>query len=359
MKKVRVAFIGMAHIHLNNLSRELFQQGNDIELVGVADYYPESQEQFETHVRLNKAKDVPLEIWDDYKELLKQDIDVAVVCTNVKDHVTVTEEILGMGIHVVLEKPMALTMEEAKRMYRAHKRSKGELIINWPIAWFASFRKVKELAESGAVGNILRVQYRSPSTRGPYKLNDYTPEELSKLWWYQREKGGGSICDYAGYGCVLTTWIAGKVAKKVYGIKKNFFLPFSDVEDYTQFTIDFGDCVGLIEGSWSTMNNGEIPTGPVIYGTEGVIVSDRYNPEVKVYRDLIPYQPSPKPNEVYTPDDIEETLATSLIRLVREGKPIYEILSADFNMKVMSAFDAGRRSCESGKVEDVIDPFQI
>jgi len=74
---------------------------------------------------------------------------------------------------------------------------------------------------------------------------------------------------------------------------------------------------------------------------------------------LIPYQPSPKPNEVYTPDDIEETLATSLIRLVREGKPIYEILSADFNMKVMSAFDAGRRSCESGKVEDVIDPFQI
>lgn len=359
MKKIRVAFIGMAHIHLGQLSFQLYQHKEDFEFVGVADYYPESQEQFETHIKLNKAKDVPLDIWDDYKELLKQDIDVAVVCTDVRDHVAATEEILGMGIHVVLEKPMALSMEGAKRMYRAHKKSKGELIVNWPIAWFASFRKAKELAQSGVIGEIQRVQYRSPSTRGPYKLNEYTPEELSKLWWYQSEKGGGSICDYAGYGCVIATWITGKVAKKVYGIKKNFFLPFSDVEDYSQFTIDFGDCVGLIEGSWSTMNNGEIPTGPVIYGSEGVIVADRFTPEVKVYKDLIPYQPSPEPNEVYVPEDMEESLGTNLIGLIREGKPVYEMLSADFNMKVMSAFDAGIRSCNSGVVEMAEEPFQF
>lgn len=359
MKKIRVAFIGMAHIHLEQLTKQLYAHKDEIEFVGVADYYPESQEQFETHVKLNTSKEIPLEIWDDYKELLKQDIDVAIVCTDVRDHVAVSEEILGMGIHVVLEKPMALSMEGAKRMYRAHKRSKGELIVNWPIAWFTTYRKAKELAESGIVGEIQRVQYRSPSTRGPYKLNEYTPEELSKLWWYQSEKGGGSICDYAGYGCVIATWMTGKVAKKVYGIKKNFFLPFSDVEDYSQFTIDFGDCVGLIEGSWSTMNNGEIATGPIIYGSEGVIVADRFAPEVKVYKDLIPYQPSPKPNAVYVPDAVEESLGTNLIALVREGKPVYEMLSADFNMKVMSAFDAGIRSCNSGMVEMAEEPFQF
>lgn len=358
-EKIRVAFIGMAHIHLGQLSHQLYQHKDELELVGVADYYPESEEQHETHVKLNKSKEVPLEIWKDYRELLQQDIDVAVVCTDIKDHVTATEEILAMGIHVVLEKPMAMSMADAKRMYRASKKSTAELIVNWPIAWFPSFRKAKELADSGIVGDVLRVQYRSPSTRGPYRLNEYTPEELSKLWWYQSDKGGGSICDYAGYGCVLTTWITGKVAKKVYGIKKNFFLPFSDVEDYSQFTIDFGDCVGLIEGSWSTMNNGEIATGPVIYGTEGVIVADRFNPEVKVYKDLKPYEPSPAPTEVFVPEDNGEGIATNIIGLVRDGKPVYEMCSADFNMKVMSAFDAGIRSCKSGNVELAEEPFQF
>ena len=358
-EKIRVAFIGMAHIHLGQLSHQLYEHKDELEYVGVADYHPESQEEFETHIKLNKSKEIPLEIWDDYKELLKQNIDVAVVCTDIKDHVTAVEEILAMGIHAVVEKPMAMSMADAKRMYRAHKKSTAELIINWPIAWFPSFRKAKELADSGIVGDVLRVQYRSPSTRGPYPLNQYTPEELSKLWWYQSEKGGGSICDYAGYGCVLTTWITGKVAKKVYGLKKNFFLPFSDVEDYSTFTIDFGDSVGLIEGSWSTMNNGEIATGPIIYGTEGVIVADRFNPEVKVYKDLKPYQPSPEPTAVYNPEPMEESLGTNLIGLIREGKPVYEMLSADFNMKVMSAFDAGIRSCKSGNVELAEEPFQF
>ena len=55
MKKIRVAFIGMAHIHLGQLSFQLYQHKEDFEFVGVADYYPESQEQFETHIKLNKA----------------------------------------------------------------------------------------------------------------------------------------------------------------------------------------------------------------------------------------------------------------------------------------------------------------
>lgn len=358
-EKIRIAFIGMAHVHLAQLSYQLYEHKEDLELVGVADYYPESKEQFETHIRLNKDRTVPLEIWDDYKELLKQNIDVAVVCTDIKDHVTAAEEILAMGIHVVLEKPMAISMSDAKRMYRAYKKSSAELIVNWPIAWFQSFRKAKELADSGVIGQVLRVHYRSPSTRGPYVLNEHTPEELSKLWWYQSEKGGGSICDYAGYGCALTTWITGKVAKKVYGIRKNFFLPFSDVEDYSSFTIDFGDSVGLIEGSWSTMSNGEIPTGPVIYGTKGVIVADRFTPGVKVYNELKPHQPSPAPTAVYLPEETGESIATNLIGLIRDGHPVYELLNAEFNMKVMSAFDAGIRSCKTGNAEFVEEPFAI
>ncbi len=360
MKKLRAAIIGLAHIHAILMIRDLKKNSDKVEVVGMADYPPYTHEELEKHLKMNTPPEGhSVEVWEDYKELLKQDIDIAIVCSDIKDHASVVEETLGMNIHTIVEKPMALDMADAKRMYRAYKKSSAKLFINWPIAWFPAFRKAKELADRGVAGDVLRVQYRSPSTRGPYKLNEYTPEELSKLWWYQHERGGGSICDYAGYGCVLTTWISGKTAKKVYGLKKNFFHPFSDIEDYAAFTIDFGDCVGLIEGSWSTLNNGQIATGPVIYGTEGVIVADRYSSEVKVYKDLMPYQPSPTPNEVYETEPVTEDIISHVVAFLTGGIPLLEMVTPEFNMKAQAAFDAGRRSCESGKVEDIIEPFQI
>lgn len=358
MRKIRIAIIGLSHIHFTTLSRDFDKYRDQIEWVGMADVPPYTEEERATKIRMNVPEDVDVKLWEDYRELLAQDIDVAILCTDVKDHADIASETLARGIHTVVEKPMAIDMADAKRMYRAYKRSTAELIINWPIAWFPTFRKAKELSDGGAVGKVLRVQYRSPSTRGPYKLNEYTPDELSRLWWYQHDRGGGSICDYACYGCVLATWFTGKTAKRVSGLKKNFFLPFSDVEDYAAFTIDFGDCVGLVEGSWSTMNNGEIPTGPVIYGTEGVLVADRYAREVKVYKDLKPYTPSPSPNEVYVAEPLDDNIALNVIRFITENAPLYEMITADFNMKAQAAFDAGRRSCETGRLEPVIDPFQ-
>lgn len=359
MRKLRTAIIGMEHIHIINLSHDFNKYSDSIEWVGIAEVPPYTEEEIEMRKKLNLPDDIDFKIWDDYKELLAQDIDIAIICTNVARHADVVEETLAMGIHTVVEKPMALSMEDAKRMYRAYKKSAAALIINWPVAWFPAFRKAKELADSGIVGDVLRVHYRSPSTRGPYKLNEYTPEELSKLWWYKHDEGGGSVCDYAGYGCVLSTWITGRTAKKVYGLKKNFFLPFSDVEDYSTFTIDFGDSVGLIEGSWSTMNNGEIATGPIVFGSEGVIVADRFAPEVKVYKDLIPYQPSPEPNEVYVTEPLNENIASNVINYIIKGEPLFEMVTPEFNMKAMAAFDAGIRSCESGMSELAEEPFQF
>lgn len=359
MSKLRAAIIGLAHIHAILMIRDLKKNAENVEVVGMADYPTYTEEELKTRLKMNVPEDCDYKVWENYKDLLNQNIDIAIICTDVKDHAPVVEETLAMGIHTVVEKPMALDMNDAKRMWRAYKKSKADLIINWPVAWIPAFRKAKQLADSGVVGDVLRVQYRSPATRGPYKLNEYTAEELSKLWWYKHERGGGSVCDYAGYGCLLTTWISGKIAKRVSGLKKNFFLPFSDVEDYSIFTIDFGDCVGLVEGSWSTINSGKIPTGPVIYGTEGIIVSDRYDKEILIFKELKPYCSEVEPTEIIEVDDIDEDIIKSTAEFINGNKPLHELLTPEFNMKAMAAFDAGRRSCETGMIENAINPFQF
>lgn len=353
MKKIRIAFIGVSNTHVA-LNAEAFNKYSHMcEIVGAADYPTHNPAELEIKKQLNFPSDVEIKVWEDYKELLKQNIDLAIICAEVGDYANACEEVLSMDIHALVEKPMALNMDHSIRMYEAHKKSKAQLMVNWPVAWFSAFRKLKELADSGEVGDILRVQYRSPATFGPYSGMIQDRSYLADQWWYKKEKGGGSILDYACYGCVLTTWLTGRMAESVYGIKKNFLIPFAEVEDYSAFIIDFGGCVGFLEGSWSTVSNGEIPTGPIVYGSKGVIVADRFGTKVKVYKTHLPYKPSPPPDAVYEVLEMEDNLALNVINFISEGKPLFEMITAEFNIKAMAALDAGMRSCESGKSEEV------
>lgn len=147
------------------------------------------------------------------------------------------------------------------------------------------------------------------------------------------------------------------MAKRVSEFKKNFLIPFSDVEDYATFTIDFGDCIGIVEESWSTLNSGENPTGPVIYVTKGTIVSDRYDENIKIYKELKPYQPDVKPSDVIQVESIEDCISLNVLNFIKHKKPLFEMVTADFNMKAMAAFDAGSRSCETGNIENIKEPF--
>lgn len=194
MSKLRAAVIGLDHVHTKEMI-EAFTKNPDTDLVGIAEYHDCTEEELQFHLRRHTPEGIEPEVYRDYKELLKQNLDIAVVCTGVNDHADIVEETLALGINTIIEKPMALNMNEAKRMYRAYKASSAQLMINWPVAWFPCFRKVKELADAGVVGDILRVEYRSPATCGPYARDEMPPSELAKSWWFKHDEGGGAIIE--------------------------------------------------------------------------------------------------------------------------------------------------------------------
>lgn len=354
MDKVKIAIIGMGHVHVK-LMYEAFQQYVDeIDWLGLADMRCDRPDETRRLLELNAGEARNLPFFSDYRELLEKRPELVLCGSGIRDHVEVGVAALKAGASVILEKPMTMCFEDAVTLYEAHLESKGELIVNWPVAWFEAFRKAKELTEQGAVGRVVRFQYRTPATLGPYSTVGMKEEELKKLWWYQREQGGGSIMDYAGYSATLATWFLGeKQAKTVYGIKKNVFIPFSDAEDYSFFMADYGDAIALMEGSWSTVSSGEIPTGPIVYGTEGTIVCDRFSDEVKVYRSYRPYKPCLPPDEVYRLGPCKDNLARNVLDHLKGKKPLFEMLRAEFNLRSAAILSAGRESCETGKAEPV------
>ncbi len=352
MKRIKVAFVGLAHPHVSALFNTFNFYDEDYEMIGFAEYPLPSPDPANLEKRRARFAEAGIPEYADWKELAAQKPDLAVVNCDNAHREEVCCGLLSMGIHVLDEKPMAMTYAAAAHMCRVARENNVYMLTNWPIAWFPAFRKAKELADAGTVGKVMRVTYRSPATWGPFsysKDGQLPPDEkLAQSWWYKKEYGGGSILDYACYGAILTSWFFGKKAERVSGIAKNFCTGFSDVEDFSAMILDFGDGVGLLEGSWSTYNPGEVPTGPIIHGTEGVIVCDRHTSCVKVYkgRTHTPLEPT----EVIECGTNQQTelLGAHLARVIRREEEPDVFLAEELNLAVVAALDAGRLSAETG-----------
>lgn len=351
MKKIRTAFFGLAHPHVGALVKTVANYSDDFEMIGFAEYPMPSPDptQYEKR-RKHLTEKYGMKEYD-WQELIAQKPDFAVVNSDNASREALCCALLEAGIHVLDEKPMAMTYEAAAHMVKTAKEHGVLMLTNWPIAWFPAFRKAKELADAGKIGKIMRVTYRSPATWGPFS---YSPdgqlppdEELNQSWWYHAENGGGSILDYACYGAMLSTWIFGHQAEKVSGMTKNFGVKFSNVEDYSAMMLDFGDGIGLLEGSWSTYNPGEVPTGPIIHGTEGVIVCDRHTSTVKLYQGRTHTPMAPTVVIDCGLDRQSELLGAHLAHVLRGGEPDV-FLAPETNLAVVAALDAGRESANTG-----------
>ena len=348
MKSIKTAFFGVSHPHAATLFSTL-SNNERFSCIGFADvpeYDGLTPQEREKNLGAGAQK---MKRFSSWQLLLEEKPDLAVVAANNSSKSDICLTLLSEGIPVIVEKPMAVNLNDAKKMAACAEKNHTKVITNWPVSWFLPFRKAKELADAGEVGRIRRVVYRSPATWGPYSYapDGKLPEEewLKKAWWYQKKFGGGSILDYACYGTMLSTWIFGHQAKAVNAVSKQFDTRFTDVEDYSAMILDFGEGVGLLEGSWSSYNPAEIPTGPVIYGSDGVIVCDRHSTQVKIYHGRT-HQPAAPAQMIDMPQMRKEALAEHILRFMDDTGDIDETLDMPLNLQVMAALSAGIRSAE-------------
>src|SRR5262249_13858401 len=116
------------------------------------------------------------------------------------------EAAAAKGLHVISEKPMAATLEQAERMLRAAQKAGTLLLINWPTAWSAAWQELARRASAGDIGEKRYVRYRSPHNRpvaigcAPSFIRDLTTPEIN---------GAGALMDYCCYGADLAALLLG------------------------------------------------------------------------------------------------------------------------------------------------------
>lgn len=354
-KKYRIGIVGVAHMHILDNMKPFAAQREKVEWVGVADLPPI----FPSVCTKPSARGTNLatvmktygieKSYDNYLDLLDQGLDIAMVSCDNAFHCEVVTACLRRGIHVILEKPMATTFGEALAIARAAKFGNAELIVNWPSTWNPSFRTAKALVDEGKVGKVFKFTYRNNASTGPFGYGQgLTDFEKGDEWWHMEAAGGGAFLDYCCYGACLASWFLGQRPTAAYGLKANFASQYGDAEDYGAVMARYPEAVALLEGSWTTVASG-IPSGPIVYGLEGTLVSDWTN-KVRIYRER--YQPDKC--EIYDavplPEDRDD-LAKEVFSHFEKGTPLHPTLDMTVNMDAMVVLDAAIRSAKSGKLE--------
>lgn len=379
MKKYRVGVIGFAHMHINTLLDD-FAAHPQVEWVACADtvpLVPTLSDQDATRVsNLRRALEktgIP-KSYDDYREMLdKERFDIVLFCPENARHAEVCEAIAAHGAHMITEKPMAASLSDALRMERAVKAAGVVLAVNWPISWSSAIRKAKELIDRGEIGEVWEVKWRNGNSMGPFSYGQtMTDREKGVEWWHQSAPGGGAMLDYCCYGAILSRWYFGEAAEAAWGIKANVMSHYGDAEDNGVITVRFPKGIGILEGSWTTVNLG-VPPGPYIYGSEGtLIVNHPERTQVAVYRDrktktheellaevnTKAAQGYPVPSAVFDGDDLPEgrdRLSRVFIHHLETGDQLHPTLDLPLNIDAMAILDAGIRAAYSGKMELVND----
>ncbi|WP_068781103.1 Gfo/Idh/MocA family protein [Paenibacillus sp. GM2] len=147
---------GIAGVHART-----YKDIEDVEIVGVADIFPGRADHFINNWGLQQAVG-----FDDHHKLLELDLDGVSICTPNAAHYLTTLDALHAGKHVMVEKPMSVTLEEAIGMVQASKEADKMLNIGFQPRYDPNMGLIKELVQSGQLGKVYYMETGGGRRRG-------------------------------------------------------------------------------------------------------------------------------------------------------------------------------------------------
>jgi predicted dehydrogenase len=333
-ESIRVGVIGLVHDHIwDNLPA--LKAHPSAQIVAVADSNPELLTRFEEEYNCSAT-------YEEYEDLLQEEeLDAVYIYLSNRAGAEAAQLALSMGLHVMIEKPMASTLEEADDMMAAARVSGSRLMINWPLAWWPQLHQAMNLASSGAIGRIWQVKYRAAHA-GPAELGC---SDFFCSWLFDpEENGGGALMDYCCYGALLARAILGMPAR-VTGIMGRFCKETITVEDNALLALTYHDAMATAEGSWTQIDKMTAYT-TLIYGTEGTLMIEprsggKLLKATKDEPDGIEIEVPQLPKEL-------ENSATHFIHCLQTGEPFTLLCQDRICRDTQEILEAGSIAAEEG-----------
>ena len=335
---MRVAVVGLVHDHVHwILGRE---NRGDIEIVGIAEPNRSVAESFSK--RYGYKMDI---VFNGIAEMLDKTRPEAVFAFNaIYDHLKVVEHCAPRGIHVMVEKPLAVSNEHATKMAALAKKHNIYLLTNYETSWYGSNKKAYEIIKQDKlIGDIRKIVFHT-GHRGPKEIG-CSPQFLE---WLTDPvlNGGGAITDFGCYGADLATWFMnGETPQTVTAITQQIKPAiYPKVDDEATIILAYKDAQVIIQASWNW------PYGRkdmYVYGKTGfVFCQDGTNMQLQ--------ENEKKPVEAITASPLNGDRNDPFVYFVnvirgRIKMEKYDLSSSATNEIVTRILDAAKQSAKSGK----------
>ena len=240
MKRLRTAILGCGGF-ANRHAQNLISLPDEIELAAFCDYHDWNARAFSEKYTGGRG----LIFTDPQKMFDKADLDLIVICLPPFAHANEVELAAQHGVHILIEKPIALSSEHAWRMVEAAETARIQTQVGFMFRFGTGIERLKELISSGEAGPLGLMSAR------------YFCNSLHAPWWRDRSKSGGQLVEQVIHMVDLMRYLMGE-AVSVYSRQENMFhreVPDYTVEDVSATVFGFLDgAVGVIYAT-----NGAIP----------------------------------------------------------------------------------------------------
>lgn len=338
-KPIRLAVAGMSHGHISFILNRADKK--DFEVIGIW----ESDKEL-VKIRTEQYKLHPELIYSDLTKMLDEVKPEAVVAFgSVFDHLAVVEACAPRGIHVMVEKPLAVNMEHANKMAQLAQQHNIQLLTNYETSWYPttawSLNKVDDADFIGPVRKVvIHDGHEGPKEIGVDKffLDWLTDPVLN---------GGGAVVDFGCYGANLMTAITkGEEPISVTAVLRQFKPDvYPKVDDEATIIVSYAQSQCIIQASWNWPFSRK---DMEIYGSTGYIKT--VNEQDLYIRNK--GMRSEEKQKINADDVAVYTDPFSYFYDVLTHKVTvepYGLYSLENNVRVVKLLDAARESAREGK----------
>jgi predicted dehydrogenase len=337
-KPVRVGVVGLVHTHVHwILGRE---KKGDIEIVGIAEPNRELAEKYAK--QHGYSMDI---VYATIEEMLAKTKPQAVTAFNtIYGHLEVVEKCAPLGIHVMVEKPLAVSLKHAQKMEALAKKHKILLLTNYETTWYASNHHLHRLAVKDKKLGDLRKIVVHDGHQGPIEIGcnpEFTDWLCDPKW-----NGGGAITDFGCYGANLTTWLMqGQRPIAVQAITQQIKPHlYPKVDDEATILITYLKTQAIIQASWNWPFSRK---DMEVYGSTGFAFADNgQDMRIRLQGEDAPQ--ASKANPLKGPYQDPFSLLAALVNQEISLEP-NSLSSLENNMIVIEILDAAIQSAKTGK----------
>ena len=336
---LEIGVVGLTHTHVHWIFNS--NSNPEFDIVGIVEPNKELAQRYADQYQFSMDM-----VYNTLEDLIEAKAPKAVTAFGtIYDHLEVVEICAPKGIHIMVEKPLAVNMEHAIRMKELAEKHQIHLLTNYETTWYPTTHKAYELLKKDTlIGDLRKVVVRD-GHRGPKKIG----VDAEFLEWLTDPvlNGGGAVIDFGCYGANLLTWImVGERPNSVTAITTQQQAENNpNVDDEAIILLQYDETIAVIQASWNW------PIGRKdmeVYGLTGVIYADNRNDlRVRIAKGYDGFdEEKMKLEERKAPYNDPFLYFTAVINGEIEADA-FDLSSLENNMVVMEILDAAVKSAQS------------